>query len=773
MKKIIYILFLLSMSISYAQQDISFTLENAQITNDGNDDYYEVDIVVSSTSNFYLGTGQFYINYNTDAFGTAAQASGNAIFEEGTHILSAGFWTTVFTDNTGSRLSLSYVQIAPESAYIASGNGAVTTTPTVLTHLKIRYNAPGQVDIDPMICFESSDNFTDLNYTACGGAFGADCFTFPGVQITDDSFDCSGAAIPEPACSGEITTWENDSWDNGTPDATMTAIINTSAIVGGPILSSFSACELIINGPVSIVNNSYISIENNITVNPTGSLFVSSESSLVQVQEDAVTINNGDIIVQKVTPSIAARNFFAMSSPMSAETRDGVYGTSRAVFGIIPSNFAPYSIDLVTFPEFTNAENFLDDDGDYLDPYIGNRTLPDSGIGNLVFPSPSHDSPTSSYTFEFTQGTLNSGIISVPINYNGPETTNNYNLLGNPYASAIDVTAFLNANIAVNEVYYWDHITNPVADLPGFGTSNFSMNDISMRNVMMGLAAVNGGTAPGPFMASGQGFGIKADQSEMVNNSPVIFSNSQRVTGNNTDFRSSETTSEIEKLWLNLTTSTYDEAIAQTAIGFTPNATAGFDQGYDSKRLGTFLSLFTNLDGEYLGIQGRESFNSEIELQLGFSTTIEETVAYTIGIDHLEGVHLENTPIFLIDHLTNASINLKENTYTFTANKGIQPERFTVLFEERDPLGIDEVSFRESVNIYPNPATDQVMLRYTGKSILQQLSIVDMNGKIVKTVDLKNFSSSQNIQTNELAKGVYFLHIIGNNNTITKKLIIR
>ena len=309
----------------------------------------------------------------------------------------------------------------------------------------------------------------------------------------------------------------------------------------------------------------------------------------------------------------------------------------------------------------------------------------------MIFPQPEPNVGDGAYTLTYTQdamnpGTLNSGTITVPINYNGPETTNNYNLLGNPYASAIDVTAFINANDAVNEVYYWDHITNPTSELPGFGTSNFSMNDISIRNAMMGIAAVNGGTGtePGQFMASGQGFGIKADQAQMAAGTPVVFTNSIRVTGNNDGFRSSETQIGIDKLWLNLTTTAFNEAIAQTGIGFTPEATPAIDKGYDSPRVGTFLSLFTTLDsGELLGIQSRETFDPEMEIALGFSTSIEEATPYTISIGNLEGIAIENATVFIIDHVLGTIVNLNEQAYTFTAQKGLHTDRFTIVFQDR------------------------------------------------------------------------------------------
>ncbi|MFT5890338.1 MAG: hypothetical protein ACI9Y7_000428 [Dokdonia sp.] len=562
-------------------------------------------------------------------------------------------------------------------------------------------------------------------------------------------------------------------WDNGTPDATMEAIIDENYDTATMGLGDISACSLIVSSDatLTITAGNFIEIENGITVE--GTINVANQGSLVQVAEDAVTINNGNINVTKTTPSVAGRNFIALSSPMSGETRDQVYGNARAVFGIIPANFVPFDVDPMEFPEFDGAENFLDDNLDYLDEYTGTRDLPDAGIGLLVFPSPEDDTPEVPYNLTYDEGTLNSGTITVPIQYNGPETTNNYNLLGNPYASAINVTTFITGNDAVNEVYYWEHITNPSGDLPGFGSSNFSMNDISIRNALVGILAVNGGTLPGQFMASGQGFAIKADQAQAMSNTPVTFTNSIRVAGNNDDLRSAETT-DTDLIWFNLTTSAYEDAVSQTAVGFIPQATPGFDPGYDSVRLGTFISLFTTLEtGEQLAIQGREVFDPEIELTLGFSTTVETEETYTISIHDFEGINITNTPVFLIDHLTNSVTNLKEGDYNFTAQRGIQPERFTIVFQERDVLGVEDISFRESVTLYPNPATDQFTLSYAGQMQLQQLTIVDIQGKLIKTITLQDFTGSKVIDTTVLAKGMYFIQIQSDSTTITQKLMIK
>ena len=623
------------------------------------------------------------------------------------------------------------------------------------------------------------DSFTILTAGSISGTFAIVNFpTIPnGVfNITYTSTE----VILTVSCPTTTTYTIAGGWDNGLPTTATRAVIaedyNTSTMGLGDI----TACELIVNtgAILTVADGHFINVENDITIN--GTLDVANTGSVVQVAEDAITINNGAIAVAKTTPTLDDRNFVAMSSPVTAEARDRVYGNSRNVYGIIPSNFVPFAIDFMTFPEFEFAENFLDDNGDYLLEATGSDPLPMAGIGQLVFPQPSVDVGDGAYTLTYTQnpsnpGTLNSGTISVPINYNGPATTNNYNLLGNPYASAIDVTAFITANDAVNEVYYWDHITNPTSDLPGFGTSNFSMNDVSIRNTMMGIAAVNGGTAPGQFMASGQGFGIKADQAEMMAGTPVVFTNSIRVTGNNDGFRSSETSTEIDKLWLNLTTTAFDEAIAQTGIGFTPEATPAIDKGYDSPRLGTFLSLFTTVDsGELLGIQGREAFDADIEIALGFSTSIETATPYTININTFEGIGLENTPIFIIDHYLNTIVNLKEQSYTFTAQKGLHTDRFTIVFQDREVLSADEESFRESgINLYPNPSHGQITLAYTGISTLENAVITDINGKIIKRIDLQNFDQTQTIDLSNLARGMYFMQITSQETTFTKKLILK
>lgn len=556
------------------------------------------------------------------------------------------------------------------------------------------------------------------------------------------------------------TTYTSSGWSNGIPEDDVTAIIASNYDTASS--GSITACSLTIeSGATLTVNdNSFVSIENDITVN--GILDVSNTGSVVQVSEMAVTRNNGTINVAKTTPSLNPRDFIILSSPMSGESRTEVFADANRVFGIIAGNFVP-NADVSN--EFPMAANFIDDNGDFLDNAIG-ALAPSSGY--LVFPQAVSDTDPAIFEHTYTNGTLNSGTIVAPITYNSTTSTDNFNLLGNPYASAIDTDMLIATNDVINEVYFWEHITTPNQSLPGFNTSNFSMDDVSLRNAMMGVPAVNDVTAsaPGQYMASGQGFGILANGAEQAAGTDVSFTNALRVTGNNSTPRSAELDN---KLWLQLSTENYDIQ-STAALGFIPEATPEFDLGYDSRQLATSISLFSTLDsGEQLAIQGRELFNSDIEITLGFQTLLEEAENYTISIHQLEGIDLSEADVFLTDHITGSITNLKENNYSFTASMITQERRFTLRFTE-SVLNVEELSQNE-LRLYPNPTKDMITLQSNGTSNLEQLIIRDMLGKLIRNIDLSVVGEQQTFDISQLETGVYFFQITTNSSSQSIRVI--
>lgn len=205
-KKIITTLTLLFGLITYSQ-DIHFTFANAQNTNDGSFDYYEVDVLIqtiNTTGTFKLGSGQLYFNYSTAAFGTNVFGSGgfevtqvNPDYIAGQFIDAAAadiYGPFTLNDNTTSKVSWAFSQAFSSSTFAADN---VSETPAKLCHLKFKY-----IDVNeaPMILYEEGASFDDQFFTACGDDAGgpfqtADCGGFAGTQLPNDTFDSNGATL--------------------------------------------------------------------------------------------------------------------------------------------------------------------------------------------------------------------------------------------------------------------------------------------------------------------------------------------------------------------------------------------------------------------------------------------------------------------------------------------------------------------------------------------------------------------------------------------------
>ena len=84
----------------------------------------------------------------------------------------------------------------------------------------------------------------------------------------------------------------------------------------------------------------------------------------------------------------------------------------------------------------------------------------------------------------------------------------------------------------------------------------------------------------------------------------------------------------------------------------------------------------------------------------------------------------------------------------------------------------EEVRFRESVILYPNPSTDNITIRSLEEP-LQEILITDLQGKRIQQMKLTNFNESQQVDISTLAKGVYFVTILSNQNKVVKRLIVQ
>ena len=268
---------------------------------------------------------------------------------------------------------------------------------------------------------------------------------------------------------------------------------------------------------------------------------------------------------------------------------------------------------------------------------------------------------------------------------------------------------------------------------------------------------------PNGYIATGQGFGIKANAA-----GTATFTNSmRRSTGNNT--LRSITTNE-DRIWLNITNGLYEMG-GSTLIGFSENTTAGIDPGYDSRRLAPIVSLYSHLqDGsEELGIQSREAFESGIIVPIGFSSQLNETLEYNIAISTLEGEHLSEATVYLTDNYTNTVHNLSDDgAYTFTSDKGTFSNRFLLEFEEEVVLGTNDNGV-DAISIFPNP-TDGILNILSPKESITSIEVYDVRGRKLSDAAL-NSQGNYTIDVSNLKTAIYFVTVTTENGSITKRIV--
>ena len=79
-------------------------------------------------------------------------------------------------------------------------------------------------------------------------------------------------------------------------------------------------------------------------------------------------------------------------------------------------------------------------------------------------------------------------------------------------------------------------------------------------------------------------------------------------------------------------------------------------------------------------------------------------------------------------------------------------------------------ALENKITVYPNPANDVINISADGVR-LNEIRIVDINGREVRTVDVGN-QSQLSLQVNDLISGVYFIQLRAGSDVATKKIVI-
>lgn len=118
----------------------------------------------------------------------------------------------------------------------------------------------------------------------------------------------------------------------------------------------------------------------------------------------------------------------------------------------------------------------------------------------------------------------------------------------------------------------------------------------------------------------------------------------------------------------------------------------------------------------------------------------------------------------------NGSPTLTDNPITYTSQSPTLTKSVSCTFN----VGVDESSFEEFFSLRSNIISDQLIIdSKTGFSANELISVSDLSGRVVYTVNGVEGNTQMAISTNKLSAGAYLISVMKNGSRMTKKIIVQ
>lgn len=478
-------------------------------------------------------------------------------------------------------------------------------------------------------------------------------------------------------------TYSNGVW-NGLLTATTPIVIEDDLV----FIDDLTTCSChITNGKtVTVASGADLTVVNSVTVDSGAALIIEDSGSLVQIDDTAV--NTGNIQVKRNSQPMKTYDYTYWSPPIQGNTLFQLSPLTQS------DKYYAFNPILNNWSSIPNGAQNMEPGRGYIirAPQGWAVNNASSGVYNAAF-----------------NGVPNNGVIPATIQ----KGAGTFNLIGNPYPSAIDIDLFLtdpaNAGIVNGTIYLWSHNTAISATIPGNAVYNYTADDYAKYNLTGGVrsasSAITGGYLPVGEIASGQGFFIEAATALANGTYTVNFNNKMRISGSNSNFyrtnhsiNTAASALEKNRLWIAI--SNTQGAYNQTLLGYITNATNGTDTLFDGKpwATGNVLSLYSVNGTDTFSIQGRAlPFTNTDIVPLGYKSTLAGT--FTIALEEFDGL-FQNQNVYLLDKSNNLMQDLKANAYTFTTETGTFNNRF-------------EIHYTNSTLSIPNPLNDVGFVVYS------------------------------------------------------------
>ncbi|MDD5150016.1 MAG: choice-of-anchor D domain-containing protein [Flavobacterium sp.] len=552
---------------------------------------------------------------------------------------------------------------------------------------------------------------------------------------------------------------------------------------------------------VNIIMNNDTKIQNDWYLKLDGKIDLEGKSQLVQTIESDLEVTSAGSIERDQQGQSNIYNYNYWSSPVSPVNTisnntdysiDGVMkdGTNPAspaninwVGGYDGAPTSPISLAGYWIYKFDNYAN------DYYNwIQLGQTGAVRVGLGYTLKGS---GAATATQNYVFT-GKPNNGLIT-----SNTVGIDQLLLIGNPYASALNATAFIidNSGSIDGTLYFWQHYdTNNTHILKDY------QGGYAARNLIGGLPPVtpilisglgSSSRIPGQFIPVGQGFFVNGN---LTTGGTVTFKNGQRgfhkedqVGVSNSMFKTAQN-NKTKNIGSNINDPVPADNFMKIRLGFNSNnnyhrqvllgfmnenATNGMDYGYDALNLDEFPNdMYFLVEGNQLVIQGVGFFDTNASYPIGVKTDVEGKVSFIV--DAIENFNSEQ-PIFIYDNVTDTYNDIRNGLFEVVLPVGVTDNRFSLCFTDKT-LGVN--------NAVANTINDIKVAHFQKGNILvinntlsdvtvEKVILFNMLGQSIATWKTAN-QEQQNIQIpiKGVSSGIYIAKLKTSKGDLSKKIVL-
>ena len=537
--------------------------------------------------------------------------------------------------------------------------------------------------------------------------------------------------------------WDNASnWSPAVVPTNQTAVVingsftNQPEVPGNNTVSYAKSITLQDNAVLTIKTNGGLQVTNEITVASTAQFIVEDKANLSQINPNAV--NTGNIKVRKSTRGIQRLDYVLWSSP--------THGDQTL------KQFSPQTVDN-RFYTYNSATNVYSVVTNILTPF-------ETGKGYLIRTPNNHATTSSAWDVEY-QGVPNNGTITQQMPAPRAGEQNRYFAVGNPYASAINIQSFIDANQAniVGGIYIWRK-TN------GSGNSGYASVHRNTEGILQFTSNGNGGAEnPEGCIPSGQGFIVEME----VGASQVVFNNTMRVCNGfgpfNRTAQATNSTVTSDQFTVKLARDNGEFTFAN--VGYYANASNSYEASYDVQSMSdALLSVSSLLDDKRIVSQARAAFTPSDVVPLSLITNAAGN--YQLSLDSIEGLFVSNQTVYLRDNTMGTIHNLADGPYSFVSAVGTFASRFEIIYQSSS-LGVTTPVFNENQVVIYKTRSSELSIN-TGSVVMSSVKIFDITGKLL--LEKKGIDASQTLLTLGTATEILLVQITSSEGTVVTKKVL-